>query len=530
MSTMHTAASKCAASFLAILCGAFALAAAPDVATPQPMNKQAILTMLAVDHAFWSPREITREVRQRGADFQLQPETERELRKAGAKDAVIEAVRASYRAPAVEEGASAPFPYFDPISSANAPSAPAILEIKLVGLRPTTLGLTRESFAVAIAQVGQQILEIFGENVTVARVASNRFAVLLPTTSPDQLLGLGDRVIAALSAPITVDGRELLVDPRIGCASASPGEDVQLLLAHARQATDVASQRPAEQPMTAIYDASIDELIRERRELEDDLRAAVVGGNLLLAFQPIVRASDGQVVAAEALLRWAHPRRGSVAPLVFIPVAEECGLILAIGRWVLNEACYQAASWPAIDGTLLSVSVNASPLQIADAGFVADVAEALQRSGLPASRLRIEITEGLAVEDVERTIGQIQALRNMGVETMLDDFGTGHSSLAWLQRLPVSCIKIDRVFVNGIADDSVDRAIVQASLFLSRALGAEIVAEGVETDAQRLQLVRMGCERMQGYLFSRPLHAERFASWVDEQRAEVEALQHRTAA
>lgn len=120
MSTMHTAASKCAASFLAILCGAFALAAAPDVATPQPMNKQAILTMLAVDHAFWSPREITREVRQRGADFQLQPETERELRKAGAKDAVIEAVRASYRAPAVEEGASAPFPYFDPISSANA--------------------------------------------------------------------------------------------------------------------------------------------------------------------------------------------------------------------------------------------------------------------------------------------------------------------------------------------------------------------------------------------------------------------------
>ncbi len=202
-----------------------------------------------------------------------------------------------------------------------------------------------------------------------------------------------------------------------------------------------------------------------------------------------------------------------------MPVAEETGLILPIGRWVLHEACRRAAQWPHVGGHPIGVSVNISPIQLMDDGFVDDVLDALERSGLPAERLRIEITEGIVLEDIDRTIQQIHQLRELGIETMLDDFGTGHSSLAWVAAPAVSCIKIDRAFVGDIAEDGIDRAIVHASLYLSRALGTETVAEGVETEAQREQLVRMGCQKLQGFLFARPQPADVFPDWLAKQRA-----------
>ena len=300
-----------------------------------------------------------------------------------------------------------------------------------------------------------------------------------------------------------------------------PGEAADVVLAHAVHAADVAAV--ADGNRIGYYDATMERAHRERQELTEDLRVAVERGEFLLAFQPIVTAKEGTVVAAEALLRWVDKKRGPVSPMDFIPVAEETGLILPIGRWVLNEACRRATTWPHVAGRPIDVSVNVSPIQLMDEGFVDDVAEALERSGLPASRLRVEITEGIVLEDIERTILRIHQLREMGVETMLDDFGTGHSSLAWVQRLPVSCIKIDRAFVNDVAVDGIDRAIVHASLYLSRALGTETVAEGVETEAQREQLIRMGCQKLQGYLFARPQPATVFPDWLAKQRARAQA-------
>jgi EAL domain-containing protein (putative c-di-GMP-specific phosphodiesterase class I) len=248
---------------------------------------------------------------------------------------------------------------------------------------------------------------------------------------------------------------------------------------------------------------------RDRLQLERDLRGAVDDGGLRLAFQPIVDTQTDRVMAAEALVRWVDPARGDVEPGAFVPLAEETGLILRIGRWALREACRSAASWPdGAHGAAPGVSVNVSTRQLSDPGLVAEVADALHATGLPPSRLGIEITETAAVEDELTTLERLTALRALGVRCILDDFGTGWSSLAWLQRLPVQTLKVDRSFVAGLAHGGRDRAIVDATLQLARALGLQTVAEGVETAEQRAILEELGCDRLQGFFIARPLTSE----------------------
>ncbi len=389
--------------------------------------------------------------------------------------------------------------------------------IRFAGLRQVAANIRREDTDHLVALLVEQLQAITGPSARVARPGFDRFAVVFAGGTPERRQQIGERIADELSAPISLESREVFVDPRVGITVGLPGEAADAVLAHADHASDTASS--SEGQRVGYYDAAIERARRERQELTEDLRLATERGEFLLAFQPIVTAKEGRVVAAEALLRWVDKRRGPVSPADFVPVAEETGLILPIGRWVLHEACRRAAQWPHVGGHAIGVSVNISPIQLMDDGFVDDVLDALERSGLPAERLRIEITEGIVLEDIDRTIQQIHQLRELGIETMLDDFGTGHSSLAWVQRLPVTCIKIDRAFVGDIAEDGIDRAIVHASLYLSRALGTETVAEGVETEAQREQLVRMGCQKLQGFLFARPQPADVFPDWLAKQRA-----------
>jgi EAL domain-containing protein (putative c-di-GMP-specific phosphodiesterase class I) len=249
--------------------------------------------------------------------------------------------------------------------------------------------------------------------------------------------------------------------------------------------------------------------VAERASLEADLRNALSQQEFLLHYQPQIDAQE-RIVGVEALLRWAHPQRGMVSPAQFIPLAEETGLVLPLGRWVLHTACSMLAAWqhdPALSH--LTMAVNVSSRQFRNDGFVDDVARVLAVTGAPPGQLKLELTESLLVEDMEATIATMEALRAHGVGFSLDDFGTGYSSLAYLKRMPLEQLKIDQSFVRDLLTDPNDAAIVRTIIALADSLGLEAIAEGVETVQQRDWLARAGCQCYQGYFFSRPLPSDR---------------------
>jgi EAL domain-containing protein (putative c-di-GMP-specific phosphodiesterase class I) len=244
-----------------------------------------------------------------------------------------------------------------------------------------------------------------------------------------------------------------------------------------------------------------------RRDLEQDLRQALEDDLLELHYQPLVDAGSRAIVGMEALLRWTHPTRGAIGPADFIPVAEQSGLILDLGRWVLHRACRDAASWP----VPVSVAVNVSPAQLHKRTLVPDVTAALMASGLPPARLELEITEGVLISDTDYTLRALTELKARGIRVSMDDFGTGYSSLSYLRTFPFDKLKIDRSFVQGAEDDGDSTAIIRAVASLGQSLGMTTVAEGVETDAQLAALQREGCHQLQGYLISKPQPASAIA-------------------
>jgi len=263
-----------------------------------------------------------------------------------------------------------------------------------------------------------------------------------------------------------------------------------------------------------FFDPGMQAVVTARAALESDLRAALVQDEFLLHYQPQMNEA-GSVVGVEALLRWAHPARGMVSPSQFIPLAEETGLVLSLGRWVLHTACKTLAVWQADpDRAHLTMAVNVSSRQFRHAGFVDDVARVLAITGAPSGQLKLELTESLLVEDMETTIATMTALRSYGVGFSLDDFGTGYSSLAYLKRMPLDQLKIDQSFVRDLLTDPNDAAIVDTIIGLSRSLGLEVIAEGVETGQQRDRLARAGCRFYQGYLFSRPLPLDQLEAYL----------------
>jgi EAL domain-containing protein (putative c-di-GMP-specific phosphodiesterase class I) len=356
----------------------------------------------------------------------------------------------------------------------------------------------------------------------VARVASDEFAVLLPAgASAEAAESLGRRVLTAIAQPYRYRGQHTHLSASVGVALYPDHAD---LAANADSASGTAGShllRMADHALAEAKSSGGNTLVfhtvdddptdAERLKLEADLYEAVRNGEFSLHFQPITSSHSGGVVGVEALMRWQHPVHGLVPPSRFIPLAESIGLINYLGNWVLKSACMQLVQWDAIGIRLHYVSVNVSPQQFRDKRFTFAVQEALTLTGLDPRRLVFEITESLLMHDPEEATRLLQKLRALGIRFAVDDFGTGYSSLAYLQRFPLSKLKIDRSFVENLLTSRNNRAIVSAVVGLAQSLGLELVAEGVETEAQRDLLTEMGCDHIQGWLISHALPSEELA-------------------
>ena len=350
--------------------------------------------------------------------------------------------------------------------------------------------------------VSERLLAAVRPHDTVGRLAGDEFIVVCEDLTDEEAALVADRVSTAVSAPILLGGRDTVITASIGIAHAERGTRAEDIL----RDSDVAMYRAKERGRARIelFDAELRHRMLARLEMERTLRSAIGDGGLRLHYQPIVCFDDWRVVAAEALVRWEHPERGMVQPAEFISLAEESGLILPLGRWVLGEACRQLAAWRSAGRTGLRVTVNLSARQFSDPDLIAVVAEALARAGLPADALWLEITESVLMEEVEATAETLRALKRLGVHLSVDDFGTGYSSLSYLKRFPVDLLKIDRSFVDGLGTDPDDGAIVLAIVSLAKALRLSVVAEGVEHPWQLEALRGLGCNAVQGYLLGRP--------------------------
>lgn len=338
----------------------------------------------------------------------------------------------------------------------------------------------------------------------IARLGGDEFAILIDGIEDKASLGcIADGLQRSFERPLTINGQAASCGASIGIAVAPlDGEDGTTLMKNA----DLALYRAKHEGKATyhFFEPALDEAARQRRQLELDLRAAIKDGGFELNFQPLYSLAEKRLTGFEALIRWNHPTRGRVSPAEFIPLAEETGLIIPIGEWVLREACHQASAWP----ENVSVAVNVSPKQFAASGIAATVLSALSASGLAASRLELEITESIFIADVDATLATLHSLRNLGIRIALDDFGTGYSSLSYLRSFPFDKVKIDKSFVEDLGTTGNGHAVIRAITTLAAALGMETLAEGVEDITQFEVLEREGCQNIQGYLFSRPVAAE----------------------
>jgi diguanylate cyclase (GGDEF)-like protein len=316
---------------------------------------------------------------------------------------------------------------------------------------------------------------------------------------------LAGRVLAELTRPFDLSVGTVTISASIGVAKTDSGAQALELIRDADTAMYQAKR--SGRNAYALFDTSLRDQVRHRVNLEQALRGALANGELAVHFQPIHELHGGELTGFEALMRWTHPELGSVSPVDFIPIAEETGLIMESGAWLLRESTRQLARWTAARPAgepQLHISVNVSVRQLRDMALVDVVRDALAETGLPPEALWLEITESAVMEDIETALVTLGALRQLGVVLCIDDFGTGYSSLSYLHRLPVGVVKIDRAFVEGVGEDSTNEPIVRAVLAMTHAMGHRVVAEGVETDVQRAWLRAQGCDLAQGWHFGRP--------------------------
>jgi diguanylate cyclase (GGDEF)-like protein/PAS domain S-box-containing protein len=343
---------------------------------------------------------------------------------------------------------------------------------------------------------------------TTARLGGDEFAVLLEGLADESQAGeIADLVLTAMQHPVQTSRREVVIGASVGIAFASPDIDAGHLLRNADLAMYSAKRNG--KGRYDVYRPQLHTAAVERLELEADLRAALERGELTVHYQPIVSLATDDVVGCEALVRWHHPERGTLAPDVFIPMAEETGLIEEVGRQVLDMACKAASTWRERHGLdALTVSVNVSPRQLLNERLVEDVRGALERARLAPSALVLEITESAMLQDTESTLGILRRIKGLGVRLAIDDFGTGYSSLSYLQRFPLDILKIDRAFVTAIDHHSDDASLAPAVVSMANTMHLKVVAEGVETRTQADALSSMGCDLGQGFLLARPMPAE----------------------
>ena len=396
----------------------------------------------------------------------------------------------------------------------------AVLFLDLDGFKAVNDTLGHGVGDLLLKAVSERLQEAVRPGDTVARLGGDEFAVLLE----QELDGLhvaqqvATRFIEQLRTAFALDGHEVFVGASLGIAMATDLDDADELLRNA----DLAMYRAKAlgKNRCEVFEPDMHAAAIDRMEMENDLRYAVVRNELRLHYQPIVELDTGRIVGVEALLRWEHPTRGLVQPLDFIHVAEESGLIVPVGRWVLTEACRQVARWQRETGRSLRLAVNISARQLQAPKLAEHVATTLRTTGIDPHNLVLEITESTLVDDAERTIAKLHLLREIGVRLAIDDFGTGYSSLSYLRRLPVDMLKIDRSFVSGVCTEAELSSLTAAIVGIGRDLGLDTVAEGIESPEQLVALRDMGCALGQGYLYAKPLPpAQLVELLVDMRRA-----------
>jgi diguanylate cyclase (GGDEF)-like protein len=347
----------------------------------------------------------------------------------------------------------------------------------------------------------------------VARLGGDEFAIVqVPSDETSNITALAARLIEVVGAPYDIGGHQVVVGTSVGIAIApDDGHEPDVLMKNA----DLALYRAKADGggVFRFFESEMDARMQERRALELDLRKAVVNAEFKLLYQPIIDVESGGITSFEALIRWQHPERGMVSPLEFIPIAEETGLIVPIGEWVLNQACCEAERWP----KQVTVAVNVSPAQFKSRKLIPTVIGALAKSGLSPSRLELEITELVLMQEADEAVSILHQLHDLGVRIAMDDFGTGYSSLSYLRSFPFDRIKIDQSFIQDLPGKEESLAIVRAVVGMSSSLGIRTTAEGVETKEQLASLTMEGCNEFQGFLFSSPQPAEEIERLLRDQ-------------
>jgi diguanylate cyclase (GGDEF)-like protein len=346
---------------------------------------------------------------------------------------------------------------------------------------------------------------------TIARLGGDEFAVLLESVGDHtDAIAVADRLVAALREPCVVDDHSIALSASAGVTFGTADKSTEQLLSESDAAMYEAKARGKNRH--EVFEPWMRSRVVERLQVTGAFAGAVERNEFYLDYQPIFALDVGRLTGFEALLRWQHPELGLVSPMRFIPLAEETGFIVPLGRWVLNSACRAAMTWPDVGADAPSISVNVSARQLQDPTFLLDVRDALARSGLPGERLILEITESMLVGDLDVTIGVLDELKEAGISIAIDDFGTGYSSLSHLRKFPFDILKIDKSFIDHLdGAHAQGGAFVEAIIRLARELHVALVAEGIEVRSQQDALTGMGCDSGQGFLLSRPLNAQRAA-------------------
>jgi diguanylate cyclase (GGDEF)-like protein len=356
---------------------------------------------------------------------------------------------------------------------------------------------------------------------SLARLGGDEFTIMLTGLSRSESAArVAKRILQALARPLKIDDREYVVTGSMGIAVyPDDGEDVDLLLRNA----DIAMYAAKEDGRNnyRFFSEEMNSRMLDRLALESDLRMAIEKDELVLHYQPVVEATTGKIVATEALVRWQHPERGLVPPLDFIGIAEETGLIIPLGEWVLRTACSQAVAWREAGFEPMKMAVNIASQQLSQSDLVATVRSVLEATKLPGEYLELELTESSLMSDVEETAQTLWDLKETGLALSVDDFGTGYSSMSYLKQFPLDSLKIDRSFVRDLTTNDNDAAITRAVIALAKALDLATIAEGVEEQDQLAFLVSQGCDLIQGFLIGRPMPADDIDRFLESQESQI---------